>query len=344
MAARPGSALGRFASRLVLCPVLLLMLLWTVSGLLPTRPPLKPELSFGVITDLQYADLPDGRSFLGFRRYHRASVPRLQRAVDNWTKEPRLQFAIQLGDLVDSHSGNHSGAALRAMLTPLRRLHRPVYHLLGNHDLAVLPRLAICALNAAPAEPGACYGVVTHGTIDVILLDSYDWSVVGWPAHHPNRVEALSWLRARNPNANLNVPPVQRGPSMRFVAFNGGLGPAQLRWLRRALQATEAAGRRAILFCHNLVYPTGEPGQVALLWNYQEVLAAIDESPAAVAVFSGHFHPGGCATNDRGVHFLVLNGTVECASAACFGTVDVYSDRLVVRGFGTEHVLPYRQR
>eukprot|EP00667_Euglena_gracilis_P013374 EG_transcript_13792 len=347
MAARSGSALGRLVGgRRPLCAAVLLVVLWAVGGFLPVAspPPLKPELSFGLITDLQYADLPDGVSFLGFRRYHRASVPRLERAVAPWAQEPCLQFAVQLGDVVDSHTDNRSGTALRAILAPLRRLPRPVYHLPGNHDLAVLPRTALCALNGAAAEPAACYGVVRHGPIDVLLLDSYDWSVVGWPANHPNRAAALAWLRARNPNANLNIPPTKRGPAMRFVAFNGGLGPAQLRWLRRALSAAAAAGRRAVIFCHALVSPAGPGHEVALLWNYEEVLAIIDESPAAVAIFSGHFHPGGYATNSRGVHFLVLNGTIECATADCFGTVDVFRDCLVVRGFGTVRVLPFRQR
>ncbi|RZC71337.1 hypothetical protein C5167_034777 [Papaver somniferum] len=44
----------------------------------------QPLFSFGVISDVQYADIPDGRSYLGVPRYYRHSMLVLQRAVRNW--------------------------------------------------------------------------------------------------------------------------------------------------------------------------------------------------------------------------------------------------------------------
>lgn len=52
----------------------------------------QPLLSFGVISDVQYADIPDGRSFIGVRRYYRHSILVLQRAVQKWNNSEKLRI------------------------------------------------------------------------------------------------------------------------------------------------------------------------------------------------------------------------------------------------------------
>mgnify|MGYP001795645193 CR=1 FL=1 len=61
----------------------------------------QPLFSFGVISDVQYADIPDGRSFLGTPRYYRHSIHVLQRAVQKWNNLKNLNFTINFGDIVD---------------------------------------------------------------------------------------------------------------------------------------------------------------------------------------------------------------------------------------------------
>lgn len=63
----------------------------------------------------------------------------------------------------------------------------------------------------APRPPFASVPTLPPGALS-LSCHSYDWSVVGWPANHPNRAAALAWLRARNPNANLNIPPTRPTP------------------------------------------------------------------------------------------------------------------------------------
>ena len=41
----------------------------------------RPILSFGIISDVQHVDIPDGRSFIGVPRYYRHSILILQKAV-----------------------------------------------------------------------------------------------------------------------------------------------------------------------------------------------------------------------------------------------------------------------
>ena len=55
--------------------------------------------SFGIISDVQYADIPDGRSFKGVQRFYRAALPALRRAVLTWRARD-VDFGMHFGGLV----------------------------------------------------------------------------------------------------------------------------------------------------------------------------------------------------------------------------------------------------
>ncbi|PIO48518.1 MAG: hypothetical protein CMR00_04265 [[Chlorobium] sp. 445] len=60
----------------------------------------------------------------------------------------------------------------------------------------------------------------------------------------------------------------------------------------------------------------------------------IFSSPNTVAWFNGHFHKGR-DTVEQGVHFISLEALVEAPAASnAFGVVEVYADKLIVRGEG----------
>lgn len=52
--------------------------------------------SFGIISDVQYADIPDGRSFKGVARFYRAALPALRRAVLTWRARD-VDFGMHFG-------------------------------------------------------------------------------------------------------------------------------------------------------------------------------------------------------------------------------------------------------
>lgn len=54
----------------------------------------QPLFSFGVVSDVQYADIPDGRSFLGVPRYYRDTILVLERAVHRWNSLQHLSIAV----------------------------------------------------------------------------------------------------------------------------------------------------------------------------------------------------------------------------------------------------------
>src|SRR5262249_5518512 len=96
--------------------------------------------TFGLITDIQYADVDDGTNFDGTRqRFYRQSLALTREAVSHWrTHQPQPKFLLQLGDLVDFKCTlqQDSHGAMRRVLDELEALHDvPVMHIWGNHDM-----------------------------------------------------------------------------------------------------------------------------------------------------------------------------------------------------------------
>ena len=74
-------------------------MLWQAWASVPTgmAPSTSGRLfSFGIISDVQYADIPDGRSFKGVQRFYRAALPALQRAVQTWRARD-VDFGMHFG-------------------------------------------------------------------------------------------------------------------------------------------------------------------------------------------------------------------------------------------------------
>lgn len=59
----------------------------------------KPLVKFGIITDIQYADLPDRPAWYdpSKTRYYRSSLDHVKQAFDYWTSSDSCLFALQLG-------------------------------------------------------------------------------------------------------------------------------------------------------------------------------------------------------------------------------------------------------
>ena len=94
----------------------------------------------GIISDVQYADIPDGFSFSGIPRYYRSSLRCLKRAVQGW-KSAKVDFCIHMGDIVDGFNPPHQAAvALESVVAEFDSLQKPHYHILGNHCLYHLSR------------------------------------------------------------------------------------------------------------------------------------------------------------------------------------------------------------
>lgn len=89
-----------------------------------------PLFKFGLISDVQWADISDGLSVQGMPRYYREALRHAGRAVEAFRKE-NVDFAIHLGDIVDCNNARMTSMghmALEKAAACFDRLERPVLH------------------------------------------------------------------------------------------------------------------------------------------------------------------------------------------------------------------------
>ena len=153
----------------------------------------------GIVSDVQYADIPDGHSFLGVPRYYRASLEGLRRAVVGWRSQ-HVDFGIQFGDLIDGFNPKaQSETAMQSVLHELAQLRKPVHHMIGNHCLYNLSRPRLNEVLGIQGE-SSYYAFSPHGSWRFIVIDGYDVSMLGWPEGHPLHTQAKAILDERNIN------------------------------------------------------------------------------------------------------------------------------------------------
>ncbi|KAI3727002.1 hypothetical protein L1987_66809 [Smallanthus sonchifolius] len=293
----------------------------------------QPLFSFGVITDVQYADIPDGRSFLGVPRYYRNSILVLQKGVQNWNNHQNVSFSLNLGDIVDGYCPkDQSLDAVKKVVKEFDKFNGRVYHMIGNHCLYNLPRSELLPLMNFPNVDRAYFDFSPIPEYRFIVLDGYDISAIGWPHDHPHTIEALNFLNEKNPNLDKNSPDGLVDLEKRFLKFNGGVGKEQLEWLDKTLQDATKSNKKVVVCCHIPLDP-GATSKQSLLWNYDEVMDVIHRYDCVKVCLGGHDHKGGHSVDSHGVHHRVLEAALECPPGTdAFGYVDVYEDRLSLIG------------
>ena len=354
--------------RTVLWAVFLTTVVWLLhSGLNASR---EPAFAFGVITDVQYADVDDGTGFGGRdRRFFRGSLETLAAAQRHWSQgKDTLSFAAQLGDLVDGRNVKlgSSASALERALGLLQHVPCRVLSLVGNHDLYNFDRETLAARLATRPDGHEFYSIAPAPGWRVVILDAYQESVLGWPEGDVRRRRAERWLAEHNSNdlsdggAWFNG---LTGTARRAVPFNGAFGREQLAWLRRTLRAARSADERVIILSHVVLSPLACDG-TTMAWDYDAALAIIHErdgeneeartprpaahkpaKPLVALVLCGHDHHGGYHRDDRGVHHLTLRSPLNTGAAGrAFGRIVVSADSLELRGPRLDDLLPLSDR
>lgn len=293
----------------------------------------QPLVSFGVIADVQYADIPDGRSFLGVPRYYRHSLLVLQRAVQHWN-EKKVKFVINFGDTIDGFCPKErSLTAFQKVIDEFDAFDGPVYHMIGNHCLYNLPREQLLPLlNIASHNGHAYYDFSPIPEVRFVVLDGYDISAIGWPEDHPNTIKAVNFLREKNPNSHKNSPNGLVGVEKRFLMFNGAVGKEQMEWLDTVLVDATKLNQKVIICCH-LPLNAGASSIESLLWNYDEVMEVIHRYKCIKVCLAGHDHKGGHSVDSYGVHHRVLEAALECPQGTnAFASIDIFHDSLLVSG------------
>lgn len=293
----------------------------------------QPLVSLGVIADIQYADIPDGRSFLGVPRYYRHSLLVLQRAVQSWN-EKKVKFVINFGDTIDGFCPKeHSQSAIQKVLDIFGAFNGHVYHMIGNHCLYNLPREKLLPLlNITADNNNAYYDFSPIPEVRFVVLDGYDISAIGWSKDHLNTIKAVKFLTERNPNSDKNSPNGLVGLDRRYLMFNGAVGKEQMEWLGKVLEDATKLNQKVVVCCHLPLDP-GASSIESLLWNYDEVMEVIHRYNCVKVCLAGHDHKGGSSVDSHGVHHRVLEAALECPPGTnAFASVNVFHDRLFLSG------------
>eukprot|EP01025_Chloroclados_australasicus_P014353 TRINITY_DN16719_c2_g1_i2.p2 TRINITY_DN16719_c2_g1~~TRINITY_DN16719_c2_g1_i2.p2 ORF type:complete len:320 (-),score=18.40 TRINITY_DN16719_c2_g1_i2:1016-1975(-) len=290
----------------------------------------------GLISDVQYADADDAFSFVGVERHYRHSLQALRRAMELWN-ENQVDLGINLGDTIDGKSKDvDSNAALKDVLAQFSLFDGRVYHVIGNHCLYNFGREILHQrLNIQGAQKGkSYYSVELCDLWRLIVVDGFDVSSIGWPKDHPHTKLANQILDTMNPNEDKCDAQGLSGTDQRFVAFGGGIGPAQLEWLQQELQLAKQIGQKVLIFGHiPFIYYPEFP--VCCLWNYEEVLEILHETDVVVATFAGHVHNNTIRMDSQGIYHITIASVLETQPGNdCHGWLDIFRDRIQLVGVG----------
>jgi manganese-dependent ADP-ribose/CDP-alcohol diphosphatase len=284
--------------------------------------PVKPIVSFGLITDIQYADHDNALNYLADKtRYYRNSINLVKEAVHHWhdnISENNFKFIIQLGDIIDGKSSKDRENALSLVLNELNSDFKmlipdfKLYHIWGNHEFYNYKRNEIIhtELNSARlANPNVSqsanyYIIDLTNDIKIVCLDFYEFSALGYDEDNDVYKEAMSLLRKHNNNEELNSADGLRGHSRRFTKFNGALSKQQTSWLVQKLESFKESNKKVIITGHVPVHPQATGTPMCLAWNYREVLDLFNKFTKTILCYlCGHDHDG---KNRLNIHSLMF--------------------------------------
>lgn len=279
----------------------------------------KPRFSFGVISDIQYADKP---VIPGRNRYEKDALNKLTSSLNSWkdynSNNNPLKCVINLGDIIDGHEGEGAYEKdridLHHVINAFNNLTIPQYHVLGNHCVMNLG----CEYLARELKmPHRFYDVEIEQGWRFVFLDGTDMSLM---KDSSSPLEAQVYVKANQHRV--------------LEDWNGGFGSVQTRWLKNILANAKQNNEKLILFCHWPLINQWTPDfESSLLWNAEEVLKILD--PEVVFMFmSGHMHENGHTVHNN-IHHVSMGAVVTTpVGDYAHAIVHVHDNRVEVEGFG----------
>jgi manganese-dependent ADP-ribose/CDP-alcohol diphosphatase len=266
----------------------------------------KPLFSFGIIADVQYADYEPAGT-----RFYRLSTDKLKEAVNSF-KEDSVNFIINLGDIIDRDFESY-----KPVMDIINSSGLKTYNITGNHDYAVDSRFKKRLPVLSSSKDG--YYSVNYKNFRFIFLNGNEVST--YISNNKSAIkQATDYISVLKQKGEINA-----------IDWNGGISTKQLAWLDN--QLTEATGKneKVFIICHFPVVPENEHN----LLNYKDVLPVLEKYQNIIAWFNGHNHAGNYG-NFNMIHFVTFKGMVETETTNSFALVEVYNNKLWIRGSGRE--------
>jgi predicted MPP superfamily phosphohydrolase len=266
----------------------------------------KPLFSFGIITDVHHCNAqPEGT------RFYNESALRLRDAVAS-LKADSADFLINLGDLID-----RDYASFEPVLKIIDSSGLKTYHCLGNHDFSVDARYKKRLPVPMPDKSG--YYSFTVDNFRFVILNGNEVSTYAQTGKAAI-LKTEEYIESLKAEGMVNA-----------LDWNGGLGVKQLEWLGIQLDEAVSKNEKVFIVCHFPTYPENNHN----LLNYREINTLIGSYNNIIAWFSGHNHAGNYG-NFNMIHFVTLKGMVETDKAGAWSLVEVYRNKLWIKGSGRE--------
>jgi predicted phosphodiesterase len=267
----------------------------------------RSSFRFGVVADPQYAPIaPSGT------RYYSNTLWKLSEAIKVFNRED-LEFVVTLGDIIDGNWGSY------AHLLPLyRRLERPNFFVLGNHDFYVASDYLKSVLQTLELRR-AYYDFVGRGH-RFIVIDGNEISLFANAEGTENHTAAKRRLSDMKAAGAGNAHDV-----------NGGISDGQFAWIQQVMNKAKAAGERVIVMAHYPIYPVNSLN----LWDDIRLVDLLTSYDNFLLYINGHNHAGNFGAIGR-KYFVNFKGMVETPDRTAFSIVEVHDDRIDIRAFGVE--------
>ncbi|MBK7028034.1 MAG: metallophosphoesterase [Bacteroidales bacterium] len=255
----------------------------------------KTILTFGMVTDAHYADIPDS----GPKAYSQ-SLEKLKECVDTMNYY-QVDFLIELGDFKDMSQPPSEEKAL-IFLYRIEKVFRefkgPVYHVLGNHDMDCITKEQFQSVTVNTGIPSgqSYYSFDVKGIHCIVLDANYD----------------------------------SLGKDFSKGQFDWGdpnFSEKELSWLKKDLRKAKGP---TLVFCHQLMDGEGS----YYVNNASKARKLMENSGKVVAVFQGHYHEGQYRMiND--IHYYTLKALVDGGGKQgnSYAKVTLEPGTLKVQGF-----------
>ena len=137
----------------------------TSNNLLAATEVTPESISFGLVADAHYADIPTGSG----NRCYRESLAKLRQAVANFNQRS-LSFVVELGDLIDAGSSvKEDQGYLKKASGVLQTFTGDCHFVLGNHCVRTLTKQQF--LDGCGAKTKDSYYSFDHGDFHFVVLD-----------------------------------------------------------------------------------------------------------------------------------------------------------------------------
>lgn len=259
-----------------------------------------PVARFGMVSDIHYADKPNGPDWPGERCYRQATA-KLRDCVETMNAL-KVDFLVELGDFKDQCATKEATLrCLEEVEKEFARFKGPRYHALGNHDMDCITKDEFLSrVSNSGQKKASGYYSFTVGKVTYVVLDpNYDSKFKDYSSGK------FTWTDA-------NVP------------------PQEMKWLEGVLAAAPGS---VVVFSHQLLDPTC-PDAVRIK-NASALRAMFEKSGKVKAVFTGHHHNGHSLVHN-GIFYYTLRALVKNPHPAnnSYAEVTMYdSGRIVVKGF-----------